>query len=72
MNSKLLFVSMLLTLGLVTSCDSSNDSRPAPDPVVDETFRVNLVELDVRRISNGDTVTVDTTGVTGEEMTLDK
>lgn len=72
MNNKLHIVSMLLTLWLVTSCGSSSDSGPAPTPVVDETFRVGLVELDVRRISNGDAVTVDTTDVTGEEMTLEK
>ena len=73
MKNQFLIVSMLLSLGLVTACDSSSGGGgPAPNPMGDETFQVGLVDLDVRRISNGDTVTVDTTGITGDEMTLEQ
>lgn len=73
MKVKLLIVLMPLSLGLVASCHDSSGGggRPPVVPAADETFRVGVVDMDVRRISNGDAVAVDPSGITGEEMTLD-
>jgi len=67
--SKILMVLLLVSLGLVTSCDSNSGGSPV---AAGEKFRVSLVDLDIRRVSNGDAVSVDSSGITSEEMTLDQ
>ena len=64
---KILTVLLFLSLGLVASCHSDSGGGPV---AADETFRAGLVDLDIRRVSTGDTVAVDTSGITSEEMTL--
>ncbi len=38
----------------------------------DKTFSVSLENVDTRRVSNGETVDIDTTGISSEQMILKK
>jgi hypothetical protein len=38
----------------------------------DITFSVSLENVDIRRVSNGETVDIDTTGISSERMILNK
>jgi len=72
LTGKILTVLLLSSLGLVASCHSDSGGAPVPAPAADPKFRVGLVSLDIRRVSNGDTVAADPSGITSEEMTLNQ
>ena len=49
---------------------SSGGGSGGSDTGVQQTFSVDLVGIDARRISNGSRVAVDTSGVTSGQLTL--
>ena len=64
---KILTVLLLISIGFVASCNNNSREIAAPS----ETFQVSLVDLDIHRVSNDETVAVDLIGITSEVMTLD-
>ncbi len=66
---KILTVILLLSLGLLSSCNGNSGGSSA---IAGEQFSISLIDLDIRRVSNGDAVAVDLSGMTSNEMTLDQ
>jgi len=69
----LLVVSPVLLLSACGGGGGGSDGGGEPGPpIITKTFTVNLSGVDVRRASNGSAVSVDVTGITSREMTLNQ
>jgi hypothetical protein len=80
---KILFRTLLIILSIATlsACGGgggggSDDTADAtgtidvPDQTVSKSFTLTLTSVDVRRVSNGDPVNVDTSGIKSGSLTL--
>ncbi len=65
MNNATNIVALGFLVIILVACGSGGTDAPA-----DKTFSVSLGNVDIRRVSNGEAVELDTTGVSSSEMIL--
>ena len=70
MNNAIRIMALVFSGLMLASCDSGDSNKASASP--DKAFSVSLEHVDIRRVSNGETVDIDTTGITSEKMTLKK
>jgi hypothetical protein len=70
---KILIRTLLIILSIATlsACGGSDTGTiDVPDQTVSKSFTLTLSSVDVRRVSNGDPVNVDTSGIKSGSLTL--
>jgi|GEM_PF-4484986 len=71
MNNAARIVALGFSVLMLASCDQGGSKASGgSDEPTDKTFSVSLQNVDIRRVSNGDTIDLDTTGISSEQMIL--
>ena len=75
LSMRLVTVIAVSSLSLLSACGGGggdSDTGGGNTQTSSKTFTVGLVSVDVNRISNGDTVAVDTSGINSGTLTLNQ
>lgn len=65
MNNTARIVALGFLVLMLASCDSGGSNTPT-----EKTFSISLENVDIRRVSNGETVALDTSEINSGQMTF--